>query len=372
MARADGDRLLLGGTSDARVVRVGPGAAKSGSYLTPPVDARNVADWGRLTWDATLPPGTRLALQVRSGNTSEPDETWSEWKPLRARSGEQGAMPGVPASRWLQARFDLTSRQGASPTLSRVEVFFRPRNRAPEITALTVEPAGTVWAPGPTQASNRLGPLVADDPVARRAVARLRAGRRNGPIRKGYEPGARTFHWTASDPDDDRLTFVLDLRMEGATHWFPLSVDLEESYHSSDARSLPDGLYRARIRASDEADNPDGGGLTAEAISDAFLIDNTRPAVGGLEIEAVDGGHRVAFVATDPGGTIASVEVAMDGGAWQAVDPVDGVADSEEERYRLAVSRPAGAGPADARAMRVRVSDGAGNLGGELWLIEEP
>ena len=165
------------------------------------------------------------------------------------------------------------------------------------------------------------------------------------------------------------MTFALDLRLEGAAHWFPLAVGLKQSYLSWDARSLPDGIYRARLRVSDTNDNPEGGELTAERVSDAFRIDNTRPGVGELEIEPVLGGHQVAFVASDPGGSVAAVQVAMDGGDWQALDPLDGVADSEEERYELILSI---ADIADALSLRVRVSDGAGNLGGELWLIQEP
>jgi len=67
---------------------------------------------------------------------------------------------------------------------------------------------------------------------------------------------------------------------------------------------------------------------------------------------------------------VAAVEVAVDGSDWQPLHPVDGVADSEEERYRLVVD-PVTDEARASRALMVRVTDAAGNLGGEMWLLED-
>jgi hypothetical protein len=45
---------------------------------------------------------------------------------------------------------------------------------------------------------------------------------------------------------------------------------------------------------------------------------------------------------------------------------VDGVADSEEELYELLVDVDRGATP----TLTVRATDTAGNIGGNLWLLE--
>ena len=46
-----------------------------------------------------------------------------------------------------------------------------------------------------------------------------------------------------------------------------------------------------------------------------------------------------------------------------------GVADSEAERYRLHID--AERVPAASRAFTVRVTDAAGNLGGDMWVLED-
>ena len=42
-------------------------------------DAKLLSRFGALSWRAELPAGTSIALQVRTGNVGEPDETWSAW-----------------------------------------------------------------------------------------------------------------------------------------------------------------------------------------------------------------------------------------------------------------------------------------------------
>ena len=60
----------------------------------------------------------------------------------------------------------------------------------------------------------------------------------------------------------------------------------------------------------------------------------------------------------------------MDAGIWEPLFPEDGVADSDIERYRLTLPRDGQESlPA---ALRVRITDAAGNLGGALKQIDEP
>ena len=79
----------------------------------------------------------------------------------------------------------------------------------------------------------------------------------------------------------------------------------------------------------------------------------------------------VRIVATDPGGNLAAAEVAVDSGDWQPLDPLDGVADSPEETYLLQIES---SGVADVtgghRTIKVRVTDSAGNVGGDAWSLD--
>jgi hypothetical protein len=362
-------RIWLGGTTDARVELLGPGPRKEGSYLSPAVDAGSLADWGRVVWDADVPKGAELRVQARAGNTAEPDDTWSSWTDLDRNGNGSTAATQLPAARWFQARFTFEAgRDASSPMLRRVEIAFQPRNRPPEVEQMTVEAPGVVWMRGPTQSSFRVGPAVADDPIAREVADSLLRGGRSaravGTIRKTYEAGARTFSWATADPDGDRLRYALAIRREGSADWFPLARDLTEQFHSWDARAMPDGIYRVRLTVDDSLDNPNGTHRRSERVSDAFRVDNTRPSVGEFEAEPTSKGYEVRFAARDAGGSVAALEVAIDGGGWMPLSPLDGVADSELERYSLIVE-------ADTpRSIIVRVTDSSGNLGGAMWRID--
>jgi hypothetical protein len=367
IAGGSGGTIVVGGTSDARVELLGPGPRQTGDYLSPAVDAGSVAEWGRLRWDVELPEGTEIEIDARSGNTDRPDDTWSDWRPAGDVSAVQTVETDLPAARYFQARLRLSARNGQSPLLRRLDVHYMPRNRPPKVTLLSVEPSGVVWMPSPTQSSSRSGPVVANDPVTRQMTKKILNSRRRPPaIRRGFEAGARTINWKADDPDHDRLEYNLEIRQEGGDHWFPLAADLAEEYFSWDARAMPDGYYRVRLTADDAPDNAEGSEQWDREISDAFQIDNSRPSVEELEVRRDGRQLRVRFAARDAGGSIAAVEVALNGGNLQPLEPVDGVADSEEELYELLVDVDRGATP----TLTVRATDTAGNIGGNLWLLE--
>ena len=165
--------------------------------------------------------------------------------------------------------------------------------------------------------------------MARSAASELRRrGRKAGPIRKGYELGARTVSWAAEVPADDRLRYRVLVQRVGEARWFPLANDLTDQFFSWDVRSMPDGRYQARLIGDDAQDNPKGKYLEHESISQLFTIDNTRPEVSGFRVRREAESLAVEFVLTDAGGRIAAVET-----------------------------------------MRVRVTDVVGNLGGDLWAV---
>jgi hypothetical protein len=58
----------------------------TGEYVSPVLDARTLASWGRVVWDAAVAGGASVQLQSRSGNTSEPNATWSDWSPFYGKT----------------------------------------------------------------------------------------------------------------------------------------------------------------------------------------------------------------------------------------------------------------------------------------------
>ena len=363
IATAGDGTIYLGGTTDARLVRVMPGDRREGHYDSAAIDAGAPARWGRVDWQAAGQSG-RIVGSVRVGNTDEPDATWSDWVRLERRETHWSVPTSLPSTRRLQVRLELQAAGGSSPQLSGLDVYYAPANRPPQIETVTVLPAGIAWVRASAQSSSSGGPWIADDPVTRELGAAIRNSPRRGSVRRYYEPGIVTLTWSAADPDKDRLRARLEVRRDGEALWSPVAHDLADDFYSWDARGLPDGRYRLRLTVRDGLDNVAAAALDDVEISEPFDLDWTRPQITDWNARRSGEGVRLDFTAEDPGGGIATVEIALNGADWQRLAPVDGVADGVRERYELEL---------DAtelqpwpQAVRVRVTDRSGNVGGAL------
>jgi hypothetical protein len=91
--------------------------------------------------------------------------------------------------------------------------------------------------------------------------------------------------------------------------------------------------------------------------SAAFQIDNTAPdiIVSGVKVER--GKTIVTFDVKDDHSPIQRVEFSQDGQRWRGVFPVDGIADSREEHYELAID-----GELGERGVTLRANDTMNNV----------
>jgi N,N-dimethylformamidase beta subunit-like, C-terminal/Domain of unknown function (DUF4082)/Bacterial Ig-like domain/Bacterial Ig domain/Purple acid Phosphatase, N-terminal domain len=88
------------------------------------------ADWRALSWNASTPSGTEVALSVRTGDTATPDESWTAFSPIAVSGGD---IPG--SSRYLQYRAQLTTTNPAeTPTLSNVSIAYSSGVVTPQTT----------------------------------------------------------------------------------------------------------------------------------------------------------------------------------------------------------------------------------------------
>ena len=107
---------------------------------------------------------------------------------------------------------------------------------------------------------------------------------------------------------------------------------------------------------------------TGELVSDPFVISNASPQVeitgskvNGKKIEA-------QFRARVLTGHIATAEFSVDGGGWNLVFPVDGIADSVQEDYRIVTPELS----AGEHLIGIRASDGNGNTGTAKLIVKIP
>src|SRR5207248_2020407 len=100
-----------------------------GTAVSEVLDAKIISKWGALRWNADMPTGTSVTVAVRSGNTPEPSETWSEWS--AEQSDAQEATITAPAARFLQYRLTLASSDArVSPSVHGVSLRYMTTNQA--------------------------------------------------------------------------------------------------------------------------------------------------------------------------------------------------------------------------------------------------
>lgn len=351
-------------SNPAKLYRLNRGRRTEGTYRSPAIDTKTISSWGKIRWSSDTPTGTAVKLQTRSGNSTEPDNTWSDWSsPYTSAPGEQIASP---RARFLQWRAILNSTGELSPEIHDVTVIYLQQNLAPEVSEITIHPPGQsfqrpIVATGQieilgmeemiTESSPRNGGASA--PGASPSVPNLIAM-----ARPFYRKGIQTVTWRASDPNEDELTFDVQYRADGETLWKALRQGLSSPVIAWDTAAMPDGRYVLKIVANDAASNPQESARAGERVSQSFEVDNTPPRVSGLSAAPGQTGHRVAFVAEDDISSIQSVEYSVNSGKWTLVFPTDGIADSRQESLDFTVP---GYRDGGVYTLVVRVTDVLGN-----------
>jgi hypothetical protein len=318
-----GGGLLIGAGDPGSVVRLEPGHVSSGLLLSDVRDTKLISRFGAISWRAELPTGTSVALQVRTGNVSEPDATWSDWSP--EQSDPDNAQAQAPAGRFVQYRAKLSTRDpSVTPELHSVSLRYQSANLAPEINKLDVPDVSAL------------------DGATRQT--RL------------------TFRWDVHDPNDDELEYTLHLRKEGWAGWVKLNEQPQtEKSFAWDTTSVPPGLYKVRLTASDRPSNNADDALSREKVSETFIVDHEPPSV---TIKALS--RRAVATLKDKLTRITKSAYAVDGGDWIPVFPEDGLFDTPSETVTIPLPnlKPG------THVLVVRATDSAGNVGTGDALIE--
>jgi sugar lactone lactonase YvrE len=325
-------------SNPGKVYRLASVPATRGVYESDVRDASTVATWGTLRWRASVPPGCGLEVSTRSGNTSKPDQTWSDWSaPYRNDAGEPIASP---KARYLQWRAVLSGSKGATPVLTSVTAAYLPRNVRPVVESITVHPAGTVFQRPFSTGEAELAGFETSTSDGRPLSPAGSSGI-IGPTpvlgRRTYQKGLQTFVWKSSDENDDRLQYDVHYRREGDASWRVLKRGLWDPILTWDTTSVPDGTYTIRVVASDAPSNAPATALSGELESVAFDIDNTPPAIAFGEVTVSGGRPRVTFTVRDDHSPVNRVEYSLDASRWRVVYPVDGLADSRVESFAVVI-----------------------------------
>jgi len=359
-----------------------------GTYTSKIQDAGQVARFGTFLWQGELPEGAALELGFRSGQSTSPDATWSDWKTLACASGEpcentagqrhEVPLGTLPHGRYVQWRARLvsakhamgaqhaTGAQHASPRLRLTELTYAQENLRPEIEKLEVLDPGEILVPsGFNPQSQTFEPW---SPNREGIFTSLRgaADKGEGRLKTLWKKGYRTLKWSAEDANGDELLYDLEFRSEadgrkGDEGWLKMAEKIDQSHYSFDATVLPDGVYRFRLRADDHLGHSAGESLQAYEVSGPVVIDHRPPTLAGVRRQE----KTVEVEVRDTLSPVRDAVYSVDAGAWQKAEALDGLVDGRSERLRLAI-------PADARLLLLRVTDAALNVVTFDLLMDNP
>jgi hypothetical protein len=321
--------LVLGGpsrwvaSSDPAVLHPLKGIGGPDAVWTSKVfDAGLRARFGRMAWEAS----GKIEISTRTGNTKEPDDTWSEW----SREIDQPTAVTSPSGRFFQVRARFA--KDPNTELSEFEVAFVTDNLRATVDDVNARPR---------RDSNDDAIKTSGGPVTRKPDSKL------------------SISWKVDNPDKDEMRYRLQYRLVGTATWYDLTrrdeVVTKETY-DWDTSTLPEGRYRVRVSASDELANPPDRVTRDDAESGVVLVDNTPPRIDTLRVA----GRRVQGSAQDGVGPIQRIDVAIAGrDEWVPFYPKDGIFDQQREEFDFDVTVLSPTGPA---LLAIRVFDDANNF----------
>jgi hypothetical protein len=318
LRRQDGS-IVLGTGDPGKLYVLKDQFAAKGTIVSEVLDAKIISKWGALRWRADVPAGTSVTVAARSGNVAEPDETWSDWSAEEIHPRE--AMVTAPTARFLQYRITLqTTNSAVTPALHGLSLRYMTTNQAPEVTSIEVPDLDAANLENPKKIKIK---------------------------------------WSASDPNDDDLTYNLHVRKTGWKSWVRLEEDFDKKEFEWDTTTTPSGVYHFKVVASDRKDNSAEEALTGERISAPFVVAHAPPTVT-LKVAGIQEDQAlIEASASDPFVRLISASFSLNGKKWINVFPSDGLFDSKMESFRFKTEslKPG------TYVLVMRVQDAAGNVG---------
>jgi hypothetical protein len=312
-----GKRPLFVTGDGAAVHEVLARAARAAVWESKVLDAKFASRWGQLTWRGD----GKLGFQTRSGNTSKPDDSWSEWSSVLEKAGPIRS----PRGRFLQIKATLGTQQPSM--IYAVTAYYLPDNQAMTLKEISVAPK--LGAKSSSSSSTKREPPTPTTSYSAK--------------------------WKVDNPDKDDLRYRLFYRRDGRKQWLPILEPheiLTSTAYTWDTRGIPDGFYRLRVDVTDELSNPEHAVVKSSLASEPFRVDNHPPHLAKLRY--ANGVLRGE--ASDSLGPIASIEVAIDSGDFKPVYPVDDLLDTKLERFEVKLSLTAG-----AHVIAIRATDARNN-----------
>ena len=330
-----GSKIYTLANNPASFLVLHPEQRFDGVYTSRIFDTKNISSWGKIDWKSEVPDGASLQIQTRSGNSKEPNQTWSEWSP--PYSNIQGEQILSPKARFIQFKILFKALSGrATPKFYNATLFYLQTNVPPRISGVELLPSNAVF----------LKPLSQDEIIWGQPISSSEKAKNSDKAKVYMAPkkvqrkGFQTVVWDAEDNNGDSLLFSIFIRNEENSKWRMLKENWAERVFAFDTLSFPDGNYFIKIEAGDSPSNPLGMDLKSEKISRQLTIDNSLPIIKNLQIDRNKDSVTIRFLTEDASSFIKDVQFLIRPDEWRTIFPKDGICDSKIEEFEVTVPLP--------------------------------
>ncbi|MCK4998795.1 MAG: hypothetical protein KAS23_04640 [Anaerohalosphaera sp.] len=293
--RTVGNDAYLAVSNPAKLIKLSKTLFAEGTYTSDLIDAGQPARWGKLQLDASIPDACTISLQAHSGNVADPnDPSFSPWtNPVELSSPTQLI---CPLGRYCQYRLNISTDQA---------------NKTPIIREIAIAHVVDNIAP---------------------KVAKLAADRVKG------KPGIFGINCAVSDDNKDTLTFTYQFRKLGRDRWITIKEDHPQPKLEWNTRTVEDGRYEVRVTASDAKSNTPATAMTGARISNAFIVDNTAPAIEKSNVKTDKNSATLTLTINDEFTVIGRIRYTVDSNEdWSSTLPDDMVYDTTNEDFTITV-----------------------------------
>lgn len=330
LGRTAAGRLLLASSSAGSLYHLNEDLNKQGSFVSEVVDAGVPSMWGSVSWESSDNGNSKVVVQTRSGNTSEPDKTWSDWSQPVTKSTGQGITS--PTARFLQVKATLSGTGGKdTPRLNSLSFSYLNRNTPPRIKQVRIHAPAEYYpeSSGRTKSDNIF--RMQSDEGANDFKSQSLG-------RKSNRKGLRSVSWVVEDENGDQMSFSAYYKGIDNSEWKTLFEDYIGGVYSWDSELMPDGKYQIKLVAKDDLSNPPDLALTSESVSQPFVVDNTGPRVSDITLQRDGPKTILSFSVRDDLNQVKSVDVGLNAEAWRLVYPDDGICDAKVETFTIEIS----------------------------------
>ena len=317
------DGLYFAVSKTGEIYKMQNNNLSEGSFVSDTLDLRFLSKLGSLNAMTTVPEGSDISFEVRTGNVARVDNTWSDFVPI----AEDGKI-NVPDGRFMQFRVKMkTSNSESVPVLSSMDFTYIENNLPPDVLngGLT-----THYKQQNDSNETTKSPQL--------------------------EENETMIYWKGSDPNGDKLIYDLEYRLKGERNYRKLANNLENSYFRFKSYLMPSGIYDFKITASDKHDNPIDLSKTKTLEVLNIKYDNDPPEIFDFAVNTEGNARKITFRVEDKLSFLKTVRYSAITEEWHYIIPDDKVLDSMSENFTILIEDE------NTGSITIEVLDTEGNI----------